>query len=1039
MRDRHSFFAVWLALLAGICANAQTTGALEGTARDPAGLTVPDCRVEILDPANGAIRIVSTGPDGVYFASGIPPGTYQIKVSHAGFRTMSLDHVEARAGYTVRGDFRLQLGEVREIITVTEQPSLVSTAATDWGGSIRRSQLEALPLKNRDTFDLVAQQPGASIPTNTNKSLVAGLGGVFSVNGSRPWQNSYRLDGVFINEASGGAPSSASGRLLGIESLEEVQLVTSPFSAEFGRTTGGAFTAVSRSGSNDLHGTAYEFLRNDAFDAKNFFDAADGRIPPLRKNQFGGLLSGPILPNRLFLLGNYEGVRQVSGLTVKQATLSEAARRGILTPGASPVTIDPAVVPFLDVYPLPNGRDLGNGAAEYVNTIASDSREDFATAKADWIPGARIRSSLRYSFDRGSVTSPDYFNLWRFDNDSRYHILHSETTFLSSPETILNFRLGFSRVWNANEPVAVSQAARTLSFLPGRTLGAIKTVGLDNIGDAAGGSVGTLPRRNVLEDFQFNHDASFVRGAHVRRYGAGYDRIHLNQRADVSYYGLYRFDSIANLLAGHARTGDLMYPGSDSVRGFRQNLFFGFVQDEWRATRRLSVTLGVRYETYSTPTEVNGKIATLPDPLRDAKTTVGGPLFENPSHLNFAPRAAVAWDVTGTGRTVIRAGAGIFYDLIGSRDLQVAGMRMPPFFLRVAPRNPSFPDLLGSALSTTPAVAPDTLDYHLNQPYVAQFQLRIEKQLGADTVVQIGYAGSRGVHLMGFVTNINTTAPVTMPDGRLFFPANSPRLNPAFQQIAMRRSQFDSNYHALNLFLQRHLRKGLQFQAKYTWSKSIDNNSVTMFNDFTSAGGFPMVYDYRANRGPSDFDRRHDFAASIVWQVPGPRSGMAWGAFGGWSIDAMAQAQSGSPFGPTVGFDRARLQPSSSDQGQRPNAVGVPASQVILGDVNHWFDANAFTLPEAGFLGNLGRNTLIGPGLFTLDMAVRKNVWHTDRQTVSLRAESYNLTNHPNFAIPSGDNLSLFDSQGQRLQTAGRITNTASTSRQIQLSLRWSF
>jgi len=184
--SRNFIFAVWLAAMAGSCAIAQTTGALGGTATDPAGFSVPDCRVEILDPANGALRIVSTGSDGVYFAPGIAPGIYQIKVSHPGFRTMSLDHVEARAGYTVRGDFRLQLGEVREMITVAEQPLLVSTAAADWGGSIRRTQLDALPLKNRDTFDLVAQQPGASIPNNTGKNLVMGLGTVFSVNGSRP-------------------------------------------------------------------------------------------------------------------------------------------------------------------------------------------------------------------------------------------------------------------------------------------------------------------------------------------------------------------------------------------------------------------------------------------------------------------------------------------------------------------------------------------------------------------------------------------------------------------------------------------------------------------------------------------------------------------------------------------------------------------------------------------------------------------------------------------------------------------------------------
>jgi hypothetical protein len=629
--------------------------------------------------------------------------------------------------------------------------------------------------------------------------------------------------------------------------------------------------------------------------------------------------------------------------------------------------------------------------------------------------------------------------MWDFPGRARNYMVQSETQFLKTADMILSFRMGFSRVWNAQESVPVVDAVKNLSLVPGRTMGQIRVVGLPDLGSSVTGisSILTRPRRHTLNDYQFSQEGTLIRGAHAFRFGGGYDRVQLNQLADVAVAGSVRFDSLADFFAARPRNGDFMVPGSDTVRGWRQHQFFFYLQDEWRAARRLNVTLGVRYETYTVPDEVNGKIATFRDPLSDPQVTVGGPLFQNPSRENFAPRTALAWDIFGTGKTVLRAGGGIFFDLIGNRDIVVPGNRMPPFFQRATPNAPPFPNITAGPPGGI-NISPDTLEFYMHQPYAAQFQLRLQQQIGPDTVVQIGYAGARGVHLMGQVTNANTTRPQYLPDGRLFFPANGPRMNPNFETIIVHRPHFDSSYHALILSGQRRFRHGVQFQFKYGWGKSLDNNSLTITqSDFGNAEGIPTVFNYRANRGPSDYDLRHDFAVNFSWQLPGPSAGIAKAVFGGWEVHGLMTARSGQYLSPQLGFDRARLRPSSSDQGQRPDSTGRPAGDVVVGLPERWFDPVAFTLPEAGFLGNLGRNTVQGPGLVSLDTAVQKYIWKRERHSLRLRVEAFNLPNRPNFAIPS--DLKLFNNQGQRLPTAGRITNTTTSSRQIQLAMRFSF
>lgn len=386
---------------------------------------------------------------------------------------------------------------------------------------------------------------------------------------------------------------------------------------------------------------------------------------------------------------------------------------------------------------------------------------------------------------------------------------------------------------------------------------------------------------------------------------------------------------------------------------------------------------------------------------------------------------------------MIRAGAGVFYDLPGTRELVVAGARTPPFFNRLQPSNPPFPDLLAAARAALPPNTVDMVDYYPLQPYVMQFQLSLERRLGRGTLAQLGYSGARGVHLSGLVGNINPPRPERLPDGRLFFPAEALRLNPAFDQISTRRTQFNSFYHGLDASLERRWAGGLRFQAKYTFAKSIDESSATIHVDFLASDRLPTMFDYRANRGPSDFDLRHVLAANSSWQLPGPRGAAARRWLAGWELHGLLAAQSGHPFGPSVGFDRANLRGAATDLGQRPDFAAVPGARVVVGRPEQYFDPRFYLLPAPGVYGNLGRNTLTGPGLAKLDAALHKSWTLREHHSLRLRLEAFNLANRPNFQIPS--ELLLFNSQGARVSSAGRITSTTTPARQFQAALKWQF
>ena len=387
---------------------------------------------------------------------------------------------------------------------------------------------------------------------------------------------------------------------------------------------------------------------------------------------------------------------------------------------------------------------------------------------------------------------------------------------------------------------------------------------------------------------------------------------------------------------------------------------------------------------------------------------------------------------------MIRAGAGVFYDLLSTRELVISGVRMPPFFDQITLSLPAFPDLLEAAQNAPPLNSLDLLDYHVNQPYVIQYQLMVQQELIRDTVLQLAYVGTRGVHLLGSMDEINPTRPEVLPDGQLFFPVSMIRLNPAFTRVRAHRTGFDSAYHGFQASLDRRWRQGFGFQVKYVWSKSLDNNSTAIRNDYLNTSNFPTMFDFSQAWGRSDFDLRHVFAGSFSWTLPSLKNNSLNRVLGGWQWSGIVQAQTGPGFSPTVGFDRARLSRGvSGDVGQRPDFIADPGREAILGDPQRWFNPEAFGLPSAGMYGDLGRNVLNGPGLTTFDMALQKILWKTDRHTVHFRAEAFNIANHSNFQIPSS--LALFTSNLKPVGSAGRISETATTARQLQLALKWTF
>ena len=1021
------------ACLLAATAHAQVNAAdLNGTVTDESGGVVRNAEVTLTSRDTGSRRITHTGTTGQYNFEQLPPGAYILAAQAPGFQTESAPGVELTVGRKAVLDLRLKVGAIRGETVVTSGTELVDTRDSSLSTVMQNAEIRELPLNGRDVNQLALLQPGVVMTRRAADSGSAQYKLV--INGSRPSQNSFLLDGSDINDASNTTPTSAAGVMLGVDTLREFRVLANAYSAAYGQSAGGVVSAVTKSGTNQLHGSMFEFIRNSAVDAKNFFDSHIAPIPPLRRNQFGAEADGPIVKNRTFFMTSYEGLRWRLGLTNIAVVPGANARLGII-PNQPAITVNPAVPAYLNLVPLPNGPLFSDGTGQFISSASQSTDENFATSRIDHYLSGKTFLFGRYTYDGARQSVPDNLNLSTANSRTRNQYATAEATHIFSERLLDTFRFSFNKSLSTSFPSYQRQVDPSLSFLPGDPFGQISITGLFSLGPSRFG-----PSFLNLKLFQFSDNAAYTRGRHSLNLGIDYRFYHLPAQQVQSPFGFYQFSSLANFLQAIPTSVEMTLPSSNLVRNWRQSMIAAYVQDDFRVSRRLTLNLGLRYERISLPGEENALLSNLRS-LQAPQATVGT-LFTNPSNLNFAPRAGLAWDPFGDGKTSIRSGFGIFYDELWSDFYLNAGNRQPPFYTlgSVAGTAGSpipFPGAYALVNSTRFTLGrQDVVQYRPNSPYELQYNFTVQRQVASRSVVTVGYTGERGVHLPELVDG-NQAIPTILSDGSYFFPPNSTVQNPNFTGIRYKETAGQSYYNALQVSFEQRLSRGLSFRLNYAFSRNIDTGSIEISQG--TDNDLPQnPYNLKADRGLSNYDVRNYFVAYWNWDLPALPGPKVLGS--GWHWNAITTLASGNPFSAVISFDRARAIPQSGTAPETPNLVPGSNTNPILGDPARYFDPGSFVLQPAGFYGNLGRNTLIGPGLAKVDVSLNKRFPVSERVSLELRTEAFNLFNHPNFSIPSQravfSGVNAATGLGIPVASAGLITTTQTSSRQLQLGLK---
>src|SRR6267143_120175 len=851
-------------------------GSISGTARVDSSSAMPGVQISIKDVTTGQVRTVVTDTSGSYSLPALPAGKYEMTVSAPGVVSQVWTGITVAVGSQRVLDVLMRAGSSETVVR-----TIAGGSANQSTGNVDNSVVQNTPLNGRDWTQLATLQAGvtgvqtgsASGGGNTER----GFGTPISISGARPDQNSYRLDGISINDYSNGAPGSVLGDNLGIDAVEQVSVLGSNYPAEYGRTSGGVINAITRSGTKAFHGDVYEFFRNSALDARNFFD---GRIPPFKRNQFGGSAGGPIQKDRTFIFGDYEGLRQSLGVTTVDTVPSPAARAGNLSTGS--VTVDPNVLRFINAfYPLPNGSLLGNGDTGIFSFAGQQvTNENYFTVRVDRKFSDKNTLAFTYMRDNSKTVQPDNFNELLSNIVSRRQVvtLHEQHVFSA---TFLNAaRLGFSRsvgiIGGLTKVLNPNMLDPSFAFVPGGLAGEVRAVpGVTNFSGApTTGGVLLSNKSLAWNSFQAGDDLFLMRGIHNIKFGVLVERMQDNQLSLPAVNGRFRFDSLLNFLTNRP----LVFQGAGSPIvpdvGSRQTLFGAYAQDDLRLQKNFTINLGLRYEMATVPTESQNRISNLRN-ITDAVPRVGAPFFANPTLRNFEPRVGFAWNPRG-GKTLVRGGFGIFdvlplpYEFTSSFQLAV------PFVQSI------FANTLQPGMFPTGAYQQFSnqsnfglgsfYEFHPKRNYVMQWNLGIARELTSTLSLTIGYVGSRGVHLPYRIDNIDMVLPRLTSTGYVFPPtATSTTLKPNFGRINSTLWQASSFYHALQADMAKRVSRGVELHAAYTWGKSIDTLSATAADDAFPNGLFnQLFFDQRTSRGLSDFNVAQTFVLSFTWELPSP-------------------------------------------------------------------------------------------------------------------------------------------------------------------------
>ena len=1006
--------------------HAQTVGAsLQGIVTDPAGAAVPNADVIVISAATGGTWELKTDSTGHYRLPVLQPGEYELHVSQTGFRPVAQRGIRLTVGQSAVIDVKLELGRIAEEMTVTGAAPIINTTSGALSGLVSDKEIRELPLNGRSFQQLALLQTGVTPALAAGNDVVGGRTPKISINGARPEQSSFLLDGTDINNVYNKTPGSSAGVLLGVEAVLEFQVLTNAYSAEFGRSAGGVINAVTRSGANAVHGSGFEFYRNSALDSKNYFDPKDKPIPDFYRHQFGAVAGGPIVKDRTFYFGAFESLIERLGVTGLTAVPDDNARLGILPAG--PVTLHPLVPQYLDtLFPRANGRSLGGGAAEYLFTETQPTNEYFGQLRIDHRFSGGDSLFARYTFDDGKVdrVPPTKPFISMTKEHSRNQYLTVEHQHLFSPTLLNTFKGGINRSVSLADNVRTIDIPPSMSWLPGEKFGYFTITGLVT---EMGGDF-RLPRNDYLTNWQLGDTLFWTRGAHAARFGFQSQLLQFHQNTTSQQGGIVTFPNLSAFLRGAPSNVDFAVPGLiDPIRDYKQWLFGFFAQDDVRVRPNLSLNLGVRYEFITTPTEVNGKLSNLRN-VTDNTLTIGEPWHSNPSLKNVAPRLGVNWDPSGKGTTSVRAGFGLFYDEILPKYYFFSGSLNPPFTTRTTIVNPPFPNVMANFNPNAPIRAQlQTINYDLRSPFITQYNVGIQRALPGDWDAFVGYVGSRGRNLLRL--GDANLAPETIVNGVKTYQPAAGRRNANFGPIFQRATDARSFYDSLQVSVMKRYSRGVRAQVSYTLARSTDDSSGLNSQDFDNNVQYILDwYDPTYDRGPSAFQAKHNLTFNWSWDIGR-----------GWQLNNVTTMQTGQPFTVRLGFNRSgNLNTTSFSMNERPDLnSGFPANPVLGGADRYW-DINAFALPAANTRGNLGRNTLVGPGLVNADLSLVKSFTLPSQRTLQARLEAFNIMNRPNFAVPSG-RVAFTNAAGDVAPNWGRITTTVTTARQIQLGVKYLF
>ena len=1017
-------------------------GSIHGSVKDAQGAMLPGAAVVVRNVGTGASHEATSDQAGHYQVVALPPGEYEVAVSITGFRSVAHRGIRLTVGQTAVVDSTLELGVVSEMIEVRGDAVSINLATGAVSGLVGEREIRDLPLNGRSFQQLALLQPGVQAALAAGNDVVGGRTPKISINGTRPEMNSFLLDGTDINNVYNKTPGSAAGVLLGVEAVLEFQVLTNAYSAEFGRSAGGVFNAVTRSGANRYSGSIFEFHRNSALDARNFFDPASLPKPEFTRHQFGGVFGGPLQRDRTFFFGAYEGLIERLGVTGVTAVPDDDARRGIIA--GRPITMHPAVPRYLDIlFPRANGRSLGNGGAEYLFTETQPTDEHFYQLRVDHRMSSENSMFVRATHDRGDVirmpaNKPPISTI---DEATRNTYVTGEYQHTFSQGMLNQLRVGLNRSVSLADNRRTIDIPPDLAWLPGEKFGYMTIQGL--VTEMAGDF--RLPRNDRLNNWQISDTLISTHGRHLLRLGGQMQYMQFNQDTTSQAGGIVTFNSLELFLTGRPSNVDFAVPGKiDPLRKYRQWLFAGFLQDDVRVTDRLSLNLGLRYEAVTIPTEVDGKISNLRD-VNDLTLTIGDPWHDNPSLKNFAPRIGMAWDPMGTGRTSVRAGFGVFHDQILPKYYFFSGSLNPPFTTRTSIVNPPFPNVIANFDTNAYIRAQlQTVNADLQTPYFMQFNGSVQRALGDNLDVTAGYVGSRGYNLIRL--GDANLAPETIVNGVKTYQPGAGRRNPNFTGIWQRMTDARSFYNSLQVSVNRRYAQGWRAQLSYTLSESIDDASGINSQDFSNNVQYVSDwYDLEHDRGLSAFHARHNLTANASWELPfaANSTGLTGALLRGWQVNGIATLRSGHPFTVELGFNRSgNLNTTGFSRHERPDLKPGCEENPVLGGWERYWDVNCFQLPTVNTRGNLGRNTLIGPGLVSIDASLVKSFPVGGSRTLQIKIEAFNLPNRANFAVPSGRIAFTgvaADGSPVVAPTWGRITSTVTTSRQIQVGAKLSF